>query len=399
MNNNFERKSENGELMMRFLAQFQNFETKKRQLQCHNQQLTEENLLLRNALQGIQQQLFAAESTILQLQHEKQFVKEPPISAISPDKIQQQVLKYVSQDRHEMAMLLCTDAVDELERTFGHDHPDVGAILSTLAQIYRDQCNYKEARRLLHDVLAIREKTLGVHPDVVATLHNLTTLYDNCGNSQQAEIFCSKALDMQVRLVGESHPDVAKNLHVLAFLCQNQQKFGKAGFYYERALQIYETVLGPDDPNTDATRNNLAICYVTQGKFNYAEVLYKTVLTRVHELKFGPITVDNKTIWQMAEQREVDKGLSRDNTPYNLYGSWHRIDMVNSSTVQETLRKLATLYRKQGKHAAASTLENCAARMTLADQVPSAKERRKIKRSSKAKKTYKLPVINRLRRE
>ncbi|XP_053687288.1 kinesin light chain-like [Sabethes cyaneus] len=296
--------------------------------------------------------------------------EEPTISAISPDKIQKQVLKYVSEDRHEMAMLLCTDAVDELERTCGHAHPNVATILSTLAQIYHDQCNNKEARRLLKDVLAIREKTLGVHPDVVATLHNLNTLYDNCGNSQQAEIFCSKALDIQVRLVGENHPDVANNLHVLAFLCQNQQKFEKAGFYYERALQIYEAVLRPDDPNTDATRNNLAICYVTQGKFKDAEILYKIVLTRVHELKFGPLTDDNKTIWQMAEQREVDKGISRDNTPYNLYGNWHRIDMVNSSTVQKTLRKLGTLYRKHGKHAAASTLTNCPSRMTLADQVP-----------------------------
>ncbi|XP_053691882.1 kinesin light chain-like [Sabethes cyaneus] len=183
MNNNLERKSENGELMMSFLAQFQNFETRKRQLQFQNQQLTKENLLLRNTLQGIQQQLFAAESTILQLKHGKQYeefkvrqqaissscltphklpdpsAEEPTISAISPDKIQKQVLKYVSEDRHEMAMVLCTDAVDELERTCGHDHPDVAKILSTLAQIYRDQCNNKEARRLLKNVLAIREKT------------------------------------------------------------------------------------------------------------------------------------------------------------------------------------------------------------------------------------------------
>ncbi|XP_053699364.1 kinesin light chain-like [Sabethes cyaneus] len=391
MNNNMERVVENGELMIRFLAQFQNFETENYQLQFQNQQLSDENLLLRNVLQGIQQQLFAAEATITQLQHGKQHKEltvstksssclspnnspdplaeeskqRPSITAISLERIQKQVLKYVSEDRHEMAMLLCTEAVDELEWACGHDHPDVATILNTLAQLYRDQCNYKEARRLLNDVLAIREKTLGVHPDVVATLHHLTVLYENCGNSQEAEIFCSKALDTQVRLVGKSHPDVAKNFRDLALLCQNQLKFDKANFYYEQALQIYETVLGPDDPNAAATRDNFAIFYVTQGKFKEAEILYKTVLTWVHELKFGPIADDNKTIWQMAEQREVDKGISRDNTPYNLYGSWHRIDVVNTSTVQETLIKLGTLYRNQGKHAAASTLEK---RSTIVDR-------------------------------
>ena len=57
-------------------------------------------------------------------------------------------------------------ALEDLEKTSGHDHPDVATMLNILALVYRDQNKYKEAANLLNDALAIREKTLGevTHP-------------------------------------------------------------------------------------------------------------------------------------------------------------------------------------------------------------------------------------------
>ena len=52
-------------------------------------------------------------------------------------------------------------ALEDLEKTSGHDHPDVATMLNILALVYRDQNKYKEAANLLNDALAIREKTLG----------------------------------------------------------------------------------------------------------------------------------------------------------------------------------------------------------------------------------------------
>ena len=53
-------------------------------------------------------------------------------------------------------------ALEDLEKTSGHDHPDVATMLNILALVYRDQNKYKEAANLLNDALAIREKTLGM---------------------------------------------------------------------------------------------------------------------------------------------------------------------------------------------------------------------------------------------
>ena len=71
------------------------------------------------------------------------------------------VIQYASQGRYEVAVPLCKQALEDLEKTSGHDHPDVATMLNILALVYRDQNKYKEAANLLNDALAIREKTLG----------------------------------------------------------------------------------------------------------------------------------------------------------------------------------------------------------------------------------------------
>lgn len=108
------------------------------------------------------------------------------------------VIQYASQGRYEVAVPLCKQALEDLEKSSGHSHPDVATMLNILAlvyrshihltlsvniitnlyyilillnniniMLYRDQNKYKEAANLLNDALAIREKTLGMdHPAV-----------------------------------------------------------------------------------------------------------------------------------------------------------------------------------------------------------------------------------------
>lgn len=273
------------------------------------------------------------------------------------------VIQYASQGRYEVAVPLCKQALEDLEKTSGHDHPDVATMLNILALVYRDQNKYKEAAALLNDALAIREKTLGEsHPAVAATLNNLAVLYGKRGKYRDAEPLCKRALDIRERVLGRDHPDVAKQLNNLALLCQNQGKYEEVERYYQRALDIYERTLGPDDPNVAKTKNNLASAYLKQGKYKEAELLYKQVLTRAHEREFGCVSGDNKPIWQLAEEREENKSQRRDNAPYGEYGGWHKAAKVDSPTVATTLKNLGALYRRQGKYEAAETLEDCALR-------------------------------------
>ena len=72
-------------------------------------------------------------------------------------------------------------ALEDLEKTSGHDHPDVATMLNILALVYRDQNKYKEAANLLNDALAIREKTLGevTYPLIMPSLCQRNCIFPN----------------------------------------------------------------------------------------------------------------------------------------------------------------------------------------------------------------------------
>ncbi|CAL7939492.1 unnamed protein product [Xylocopa violacea] len=409
------------QVMMALANHLQMVEAEKQKLRTQVRRLCQENAWLRDELAGTQQKLQASEQAVAQLEEQKkqldfmasikQYDPDPSaddenakdrqpddpvvdlfpdddaddrnsksISPTPPSQFAQQVnagyeiparlrtlhnlvIQYASQGRYEVAVPLCKQALEDLEKTSGHDHPDVATMLNILALVYRDQNKYKEAANLLNDALAIREKTLGEnHPAVAATLNNLAVLYGKRGKYKEAEPLCKRALDIREKVLGRDHPDVAKQLNNLALLCQNQTKYEEVERYYLRALEIYESKLGPDDPNVAKTKNNLASCYLKQGKYKDAEILYKQVLTRAHEKEFGAIASDNKPIWQVAEEREENKHRNKENAPYGEYGGWHKAAKVDSPTVTTTLKNLAALYRRQGKYEAAETLEDCALR-------------------------------------
>ncbi|XP_044011424.1 kinesin light chain isoform X8 [Aphidius gifuensis] len=407
------------QVMMALASHLQMVEAEKQKLRTQVRRLCQENAWLRDELAGTQQKLQASEQAVAQLEEDKkhldfmdnmrQYDPDPPaddenakdrpkddpvvdlfpddeaderntMSPTPPSQFAQQVnagyeiparlrtlhnlvIQYASQGRYEVAVPLCKQALEDLEKTSGHDHPDVATMLNILALVYRDQNKYKEAANLLNDALAIREKTLGEnHPAVAATLNNLAVLYGKRGKYKEAEPLCKRALEIREKVLGRDHPDVAKQLNNLALLCQNQGKYEEVQRYYQRALEIYEAKLGPDDPNVAKTKNNLASCYLKQGKYKDAEVLYKQVLTRAHEREFGAIDGDNKPIWQVAEEREENKHKCLENAPYGEYGGWHKAAKVDSPTVTTTLKNLGALYRRQGKYEAAETLEDCALR-------------------------------------
>ncbi|XP_076441775.1 kinesin light chain-like isoform X6 [Babylonia areolata] len=268
------------------------------------------------------------------------------------------VIQYATQGRYEVAVPLCKQALEDLEKTSGHDHPDVATMLNILALVYRDQDKFKEAGNLLHDALVIREKTLGRnHPAVAATLNNLAVLYGKRGKYKEAEPLCKRALEIREKVLGKDHPDVAKQLNNLALLCQNQSKYEEVEKYYERALEIYKKRLGLDDSNVIKTQNNLASAYLKQGKYKQAEMLYKEVLTMAHEKEFGKMEGENKPIWLRAEEREENKEKSKEPLP-----DYSKASKTDSSTITTALKNLGALYKRQGKYEAAEALEECAMR-------------------------------------
>uniref|UniRef100_A0A1I8JCJ5 Kinesin light chain n=1 Tax=Macrostomum lignano TaxID=282301 RepID=A0A1I8JCJ5_9PLAT len=265
------------------------------------------------------------------------------------------VIQYAGEGRYEVAVPLCRQALDDLQRTSGRDHPDVATMLNILALVHRDQGKLREAANLLNEALEIRERTLGMeHPAVAATLNNLAVLYGKRNKYAEAEPLCKRALVIREKILGSDHPDVAKQLNNLALLCQNQGKYGEVESYYRRALEIYETKLGEGDVNVAKTKNNLASAFVKQGKYDSAAQLYKDVLTRAY------LPDENgRTIWQLAEEREsgAPVGAKRSGGGARQPLDCSLAPGADAQTVATTVRNMAALYRRQGRYAAAETME------------------------------------------
>uniref|UniRef100_A0A5K3ERS5 Kinesin light chain n=1 Tax=Mesocestoides corti TaxID=53468 RepID=A0A5K3ERS5_MESCO len=269
------------------------------------------------------------------------------------------VVQYAGEDRYEVAVSLCKQALKDLERSSGRDHPDVATIHNILALVYKDQGKYKDAAALLNEALVIRAKHLGPdHPAVAAILNNLAVLYGKRGKYREAELLCKRALEIREKVLGSDHPDVTKQLNNLALLCQNQGKYAEVERYYQRALEIYINCLGVNDPNVAKTKTNLASAYLKQAKYAEAEALYKEVLTRAHELEYGKISETNKPIWMIAEDRQNGKF----NPALTSQAIAQRSALMENSTVATTLRNLGALYRRLGKFEAAEVIEECAGR-------------------------------------
>ncbi|KAF5910436.1 hypothetical protein HPG69_018210 [Diceros bicornis minor] len=306
-------------------------QAEKQRLRAQARRLAQENAWLREELEETQRRLRASEEAVAQLEEEKSHLEflgqlrqyDPPAESQQPESpprrdslaslfpseeeerkgpeaagaaaaqqggyeiparlrtLHNLVIQYAGQGRYEVAVPLCRQALEDLERSSGHCHPDVATMLNILALVYRDQNKYKEATDLLHDALQIREQTLGPeHPAVAATLNNLAVLYGRRGRYREAEPLCQRALEIREKVLGPDHPDVAKQLNNLALLCQNQGKFEAVEQHYARALSIYEALGGPHDPNVAKTKNNLASAYLKQNKYQQAEELYKEILSR-----------------------------------------------------------------------------------------------------------------------
>uniref|UniRef100_A0A671RIX0 Kinesin light chain n=1 Tax=Sinocyclocheilus anshuiensis TaxID=1608454 RepID=A0A671RIX0_9TELE len=345
------------QVMMALSAHLGSLEAEKQKLRAQVRRLCQENQWLRDELARAQQQLQEREQEVVTLEEQNRHLQfmssirkydheEPPMEDkdstsrkgsfddLFPSEEEEQshmsqphssaaaaaqqggyeiparlrtlhnlVIQYASQGRYEVAVPLCKQALEDLEKSSGHSHPDVATMLNILALVYRDQNKYKEAANLLNDALAIREKTLGIdHPAVAATLNNLAVLYGKRGKYKEAEPLCKRALEIREKVLGTDHPDVAKQLNNLALLCQNQGKYQEVEQYYERALHIYQSQLGPDDANVAKTKNNLASCYLKQGKYRQAEALYKEILTRAHEKEFGSVEGDGRPVWIHTEE-------------------------------------------------------------------------------------------------
>ena len=115
---------------------------------------------------------------------------------------------------------------ERLSRLFpglGRDHPDVGSILSNLADVQAAQGRVSEAVRSMERAVGILEDGLGVdHPYLGSALGNLASLYRRQGESQLAERTHARTVAILRRALPRDHPQLVAAERSLMPACQEE---------------------------------------------------------------------------------------------------------------------------------------------------------------------------------
>lgn len=169
---------------------------------------------------------------------------------------------YDRGDTRKAAHLL-EEALSQLARQFGEDHPTTLAAAGNLATAYASLGQYNKALALNEKVLRLLNAKLGEnHPDTLAAMGNLANTYSALGQYEKAFVLNKQALRIRLARLGEDHPDTLLSMNNLANNYTALGQYDKALVLIEQALRLKRTRLGEDHPDTLFSMGNLANIYV-----------------------------------------------------------------------------------------------------------------------------------------
>ena len=144
-------------------------------------------------------------------------------------------------------------------------------LLYIMADRYAELGNYKKAIDLCTRSLDIQKRLFGEsHPDYATSLSNLAYYYSELGDYSKAVELSTQALEIRKRVLGESHPSYATSLSNLAYYYSELGDYSKAIELGTQAMEIRKRVLGESHPDYATFLNNLAGYYSDLGDYSKA---------------------------------------------------------------------------------------------------------------------------------
>lgn len=160
-----------------------------------------------------------------------------------------------------------------------HDQPLLRArLLDTLGGIHTQLGLYDEARPLLAEALAARERLHGPGDlEVAETLVHLGAVAHLSGKGEAVPLF-TRALAIREERLGSGHPDVADVLNNLGAALAARRRFDEAEAALRRSLAIQEKLWGKRDPRVAKAMHNLGGIAYYRGRIDEAERLLQRAL-------------------------------------------------------------------------------------------------------------------------
>ncbi|OAN51145.1 CHAT domain-containing tetratricopeptide repeat protein [Magnetospirillum moscoviense] len=180
---------------------------------------------------------------------------------------------------HVRAEALAREVLEHQNKTLGNAHPNTVATLSSLGSIYRKQGRLAEAEAVFKEAYERFEKVLGLdHRSTIVAANNLGEILEKQGLYDQAEPYLRTAVEGSRKVLGDAHPSTLVSMNNLALLNESQGNFDKAEAFYKSAIIVFTKKMGANHPDTLAFVNNLAYLYLLKEEFANAEPLFRQVV-------------------------------------------------------------------------------------------------------------------------
>ena len=237
---------------------------------------------------------------------------------------------YQKLGKFDQADSLLRSALDQRERIFGGNHPQVAESLVALGLLRVDQAQWDDAERLVRDGLAMSKRDLPAgHPDIAkgtlalgrvlagrgdynhaipmlqevvllrstpatapadlaAALIELANAHFYAGHYDDSDALNRRALAIYTQLFGEHHPLVANALINLGSSQFDRGNYAEAERLERKSLAITEAWFGKDHPETASTQTILGRALMFQGHYDEAVELFERSLA-IQERIYGPV--------------------------------------------------------------------------------------------------------------
>jgi tetratricopeptide (TPR) repeat protein len=190
----------------------------------------------------------------------------------------------IEQRRFGDARELLQQALAIRERELGPTHSLTGSVWSSLATLAMEMGDYGAAETVARQALAIARASQGERRPATATCrNNLAQALRFQGRYAEAEPLYREAIAIWEETLGREHPDTARGVANLGGMWHDRGRESGAEALYVRAHTTFSRTLGPRHPLTLATAAALADVYRAQRRLTEAGKVWRAVLPAMEE--------------------------------------------------------------------------------------------------------------------
>lgn len=194
-----------------------------------------------------------------------------PPNAVLWQKLNDEAEQAFNDNSFGVAEMVFAKALEEADKQ--HCEVERARSLNSLGVLKQAQKKFSDGEKYLTEALSIRERLLGEkHQCVVATLIDLSALYEDEGKTSKAESTLLRALK-SCEAAGENDVQYAVVLNNLGSLCYALHKKDDAQKYLKLALYSYRKIR-PDDPQVRAIMQILLNLFQSAHQYDDFRSLY-----------------------------------------------------------------------------------------------------------------------------